>query len=302
MAKRVIEISERVTRVSVKNGLLTLQPKDGTGQTIPLEEVAVLLFCRKEISLTGAAVSEFLKRGTLAVFCDERSLPVGVLLPLVGHGRQARFFQEQTALSPVRKKHFWRQVVQAKIQSQSAWLRSHFQDDFGLGKLSDKVRSDDTSNIEGLAARIYWEKSGIISQRDRKADDANRLLNYGYTILYASMARAICSAGLHPTMGIHHHNQYNSFCLASDLMEPFRTVVDEAVWQWTSTHTTTDLTRETKQFLAGRILNSRFSKTDAPPLNLFHALRETVLSMRNNLSGLSETMVFPLYDIGETFS
>ena len=131
-------------------------------------------------------------------------------------------------------KRLWRQIVRAKIKAQAALLVELRGTDFGLGALVLRVRSGDPSNVEARAARRYWPHvfADLDFRRHRENEDQNILLNYGYAVLRAIIARAICAAGLHPSLGIHHHNRYNAFCLADDLMEPFRPAVDHAVAEY----------------------------------------------------------------------
>jgi CRISPR-associated protein Cas1 len=129
------------------------------------------------------------------------------------------------------RKRVWQQLVKAKVRAQGNLLRELHGDDRGLIALSKHVRSGDPDNIEGRASRRYWPAlfADPSFRRNRDADDCNRHLNYGYAILRAIVARAICAAGLHPSLGLHHHNRYDTFSLASDLMEPFRPLVDRTV-------------------------------------------------------------------------
>ncbi|MBZ0254251.1 MAG: type II CRISPR-associated endonuclease Cas1, partial [Candidatus Methylomirabilis sp.] len=172
--------------------------------------------------------------GGAFVACDEKHLPVGMLLPIDAHFVQAeRFARQAEAAFPV-KKRLWKQVVQAKIRAQGRLLDALHGKDMGLLPMAGRVRSGDPDNLEAQASRRYWgalfDKPGF--RRDRTAEDANRNLNYGYAVLRAIVARAVCAAGLHPSLGLHHHNRYDAFCLADDLMEPFRPVVDGAVVRW----------------------------------------------------------------------
>jgi CRISPR-associated protein Cas1 len=153
------------------------------------------------------------------------------MLPLVMHSLQTERFAAQAGLAlPVRKR-LWQQIARAKILAQSRLLEQRTGVDLGLAGLASQVRSGDPANLEARAARIYWQKvfGEIEFRRDRELDGLNACLNYGYAVLRAIVARAICGAGLHPSLSLHHHNRYDAFCLADDLMEPFRPVVDRVV-------------------------------------------------------------------------
>lgn len=164
------------------------------------------------------------------VICDDRHLPVGLCLPLTGYHAPARRMTAQANASKPTLKRLWQQIVRAKVAHQAALLRDLRGSDFGLGELAVSVRSGDPDNVEAQAARLYWPAlfDSADFLRDPALPDQNRYLNYGYAILRAIVARAICASGLHPGLGIHHHHRNNAYCLADDLMEPFRPAVDRA--------------------------------------------------------------------------
>lgn len=163
----------------------------------------------------------------------------------------------QAALSLPARKRWWAQIVRAKIEAQAELLVERCGHDNGLVMMSRRVRSGDPQNLEAQAARIYWRALfGPEFFRMRQAGDQNRLLNYGYAVLRALVARALCGAGLHPSLGLSHHNRYNPFCLADDLMEPFRPLVDRAVALWCETHSPDDpIDKETKTALLAPLLD-----------------------------------------------
>jgi CRISPR-associated protein Cas1 len=160
-------------------------------------------------------------------------MPNGMLLPLAANGTQTERFAAQTRASKPTCKRLWQQVTRCKIDAQAAALEFVRGEDCGLRKLKAKVKSGDTTNVEAQAARRYWSRlfSARRFKRDFDAADENQFLNYGYAVVRAIVARAICASGLHPTIGLHHHNRYNAFCLADDLMEPLRPIVDVATYQ-----------------------------------------------------------------------
>ncbi|MFN4217566.1 MAG: type II CRISPR-associated endonuclease Cas1, partial [Brevinematales bacterium] len=155
---------------------------------------------------------------------------VAMLLPIGTHSTVSRNYALQAMAKTVLKKNLWAEIVRKKVKFQSDLL-----DKLGrpnpLRRMMDLVRSGDTTNVEGHAARLYWEALfGDHFVRNREREDANRFLNYGYIVLRSCVARALCSSGLHPSFGIYHHNQYNAYCLVDDMMEPFRPLVDEIVF------------------------------------------------------------------------
>lgn len=174
----------------------------------------------------------------MVVTSDARHQPTGMLLPLAANTLQTERFAAQAALNQPLRKQLWKQVVQAKIRWQAKVLHDITGSDALLTGLVRKVRSGDPENVEAQAARRYWSRlfpeGGF--KRDRDAVDQNRYLNYGYAILRALTARSLCAAGLHPSLGIHHSNRYNAYCLADDFMEPFRPFVDLRVYRLVGEH------------------------------------------------------------------
>ncbi len=231
MTNRIIEVSERAAALRVANHLLEVAMADGSKVTVQPEEIAVLLLANPRLRLSQSVLSTVTEAGGFVVVVNKRYLPAGLLLPLEPHSTHAEILRAQVAAKRPLKKRLWQQVVRQKIRAQAGVLEQLYKEDFGLRELSDQVRSGDPDNLEARAARIYW--SHLFGEnkfsRNREADDANILLNYGYTVLRAAVARAVCSAGLLPSLGLHHHNRYDAFCLADDLMEPFRPLIDAAV-------------------------------------------------------------------------
>lgn len=233
MIDRVIEISETSASLSVRNGLLVAALGRDREITVPLPEISILLLSNPAVNLTQPVLSGLLAAGGVAVFCDNKRLPVGMALPVAAHYAQTRRFAAQAAMTLPLKKRLWSQLVAAKIKFQAELLEDKRGRDYGLKLLAGRVRSGDPDNLEAQAARRYWERvfgdTGFV--RDRESGGVNSLLNYGYTVLRAATARAICAAGLHPSLGLHHHNQYDQYCLAGDLMEPYRPLVDRLVME-----------------------------------------------------------------------
>lgn len=206
--------------------------KDST-RTIPVEDIGVVVLDNRQITLTHGLLEALLENNSAVVTCDARSMPVGLMLPLCGNTLQSERFNRQIEASLPLKKQLWQQTIKAKIDNQAAALRLTSEADTGcMGRWSADVRSGDPDNLEARAAAYYWKNifSNIIDAdsftRGRDGIPPNNLLNYGYAILRAVIARALVSAGLLPTLGIHHHNRYNAYCLADDIMEPYRPYVD----------------------------------------------------------------------------
>ncbi|MCD6416203.1 MAG: type II CRISPR-associated endonuclease Cas1 [Planctomycetes bacterium] len=231
MIERIVDISERPARLSVRHGVLVVEQTDSDPATIPLAEVAALVVSNPRVRYSHAVLSGLAAQGGLFITCDEKHLPVAMLLPLQNHYVQVERFACQAGASRPLKKRLWQQIVRAKIRAQAAVLLELRGHNAGLPALVRRVRSGDPENVEAQAARRYWPAlfDDPAFRRRAGAEDHNRHLNYGYAVLRAMVARALCACGLHPSLGLHHHNRYDTFCLADDLMEPFRPLVDRAV-------------------------------------------------------------------------
>lgn len=230
MPDRILDFSEEAAHLAVRYANLIVKRPEKPDVTIPLCEIAVVIASHPALTFTQAALAGLSSAGAVFITCDDVRLPVGMMIPLQGHYSQTeRIARQLAAKVPVRKR-LWQQIVQAKISAQASALVLETSGDGGLPTLATRVRSGDPENIEAQAARRYWLLIFGDEQfrRDREAEDTNRVLNYGYTVLRAMTARAVCAAGLHPSVGLHHHNRYSQFTLADDLMEPFRVVVDRA--------------------------------------------------------------------------
>lgn len=203
-------------------------------RTVPIEDLGVIILDHKQITVTQALLAELLDNNCAVITCDSRQLPTGLFLPLAGNSVQNERFRLQLDASLPLKKQLWQQTIEAKIRNQAAML--HYttgEEHKNMMKWSDAVKSGDTDNMEARAAVYYWKTvfpSHPYFVRDHEGGGANALLNYGYAILRAIVARALVASGLLPTLGIHHHNRYNAYCLADDIMEPYRPYVDKVVY------------------------------------------------------------------------
>lgn len=237
MIDRIVEIANPA-RLSVRDAQLVIE--SGTEDqlsfpfTTPVSEIAVLLLAHPQISLSQAVLSRIAEAGGSVVTINGNFLPASMLLPVDSHFIQTERFAKQMQLSLPTSKRLWQHIVRAKIKAQGEMLRELHGNDNGLIAMSARVRSGDEGSLEAQAARKYW---GLLfgDRRFRRGSgnpDQNRHLDYGYTVLRAAVARALCASGLHPSIGIRHKNRYDAFCLAADVMEPFRPLVDRRVHQW----------------------------------------------------------------------
>ena len=205
--------------------------------TRPIEDIGVVVLDHKQITITQGALEALLENNSAVITCDSSHMPVGLLLPLVGNTTQNERFRDQLDASQPLRKQLWQQTIQCKIRNQAAVLSQCSDAETRCMQVwANDVRSGDPDNYEARAAVYYWKNlfghiPGFI--RDREGVAPNNLLNYGYAILRAVVARSLVASGLLPTLGIHHHNRYNAYCLADDIMEPYRPYVDRLVFDIT---------------------------------------------------------------------
>ena len=222
----------RLPEVS-KNTSLPESFKREAERTIPVEDIGVVVVLdHSQITVTHGLLEALLENNCAVITCDKNRLPVGLMLPLCGNTTQNERFRHQLAASQPLKKQLWQQTIQQKIANQAAVLESRGAVAKNMRAWAGEVRSGDADNMEARAAAYYW--SALFPEvdrfrRDREGSPPNNLLNYGYAIVRAMVARSLVISGLLPTWGIHHHNRYNAYCLADDVMEPYRPYVDRLV-------------------------------------------------------------------------
>lgn len=246
MIKRTVEISSEPVHLAVRNSQLLVVRRDpaavassrsvsvaSIAGSVPLEDLGFVMVDQRDTSFSLAALSGMAENGAAVCVCGPNHLPTGLLLPLADRHETVWRIKDQIAIRKPTKKRLWRQIVRAKILAQSRNLPESSAASRKLRALREAVRSGDPSNIEAEAARIYWEHwlgddvpFRRISEPTRAGLPPNNFLDYGYAVLRAAVARAIVSAGLLPALGIHHDSRSNSFCLADDLVEPLRPIVD----------------------------------------------------------------------------
>jgi len=198
--------------------------------TRPIEDIGVIILDNRQITITSGAIDALLANDCALITCDAKSMPIGLMLPLYGNSTQNERFRHQLDASQPLRKQLWQQTIQYKINNQAKVLAIHSNVEVRCMQVwANGVRSGDPDNMEARAAVYYWKNILPDAQgfyRDREGPPPNHLFNYGYAILRAVIARALVASGLLPTLGIHHHNRYNAYCLADDIMEPYRPVVD----------------------------------------------------------------------------
>ncbi|MEO6316913.1 MAG: type II CRISPR-associated endonuclease Cas1 [Chitinophagaceae bacterium] len=221
--------------LKTNNEQLVIEMHDsGETKQVPIEDIGIIILDHQQITITQALMAKLLANNTALITCDNTHHPTGMLLNLDGHTLQSQKYQAQLEATAPLKKQLWQQTVSAKINNQAAMLGFRREENKTLLSLATGVKSGDPDNAEAQAAAYYWKRvfpDFLVFRRERYGPPPNNLLNYGYAILRALVARSIVGSGMLPTLGIHHRNQYNAYCLADDIMEPYRPYVDYTVYQ-----------------------------------------------------------------------
>ncbi len=275
---------------------LTEEFKKANELTRPIEDIGVVVLDHKQITITQGALEALLENNSAVITCDSNHMPVGLLLPLVGNTTQNERFRDQLESSLPLRKQLWQQTIQYKIRNQAAVLRHCSQSETNCMMIwANDVRSGDPDNIEARAAVYYWKSlfghiPGFI--RDREGVAPNCMLNYGYAILRAVVARALVASGMLPTLGIHHHNRYNAYCLADDIMEPYRPYVDRLVYNITEQYgVEVELSKDIKaELLSIPTLDVVIGGKRSP---LMIAVSQTTASLYKCFSGELRKIVYP---------
>jgi CRISPR-associated protein Cas1 len=294
MTERIIDLAESAAYLRVQNRQLIIERRGVEPVSTPLSEVAAVIASHPQVQCSIPMLADLMEAGGAVIVCNDQCLPVGMMLPLTAHSVQTERFSAQAAAALPVKKRLWKQIVRRKIDAQAALLTELRGDDHGLGAIARSVRSGDPSNREAVASRRYWPALFDDPNFRRRFDapDANRFLNYGYAVLRAVVGRAICAAGLHPSLGLHHHNRYNPFCLADDLMEPYRPLVDAAVVEHVGCFgQDAPLDSSGKQALLGAILK-RY-RADGEVRTLFDIVSRTAVSLARVFLRQSRELEYP---------
>lgn len=270
-----------------------------TGETkgIPIEDIGLLILDHQQITITHGLVGKLLYYNAALITCNETHHPTGLMLNLDGNSLQSQKFKSQLESSVPLRKQLWQQTITAKILNQAALLKQKKVESGYLMNLSKQVVSGDTSNCEAKAASYYWKR--VFAEvpdfrRDRYGLPPNNLLNYGYAILRAVVARSLVSSGLLPTMGIHHRNQYNAYCLADDIMEPYRPYVDKLVGEIIDPEEPAFELSPTikKTLLTLPALDVIIDKQRSPLMN---AVQRTTASLAKCFEGEARKILFPSF-------
>lgn len=262
-------------------------------RTVPIEDIGYVVLESQLISITLPLLNALVGNNVAVILCDDYMMPNALLQPLDSNSIQGELYRAQIDASEPLKKNLWRQTVEAKIENQARLLNKLGMDGDRLKPIYMNVKSGDSDNREGVAARLYWDMLfGDRFTREREGTPPNNLLNYGYTILRAAVARSLVGSGLLPAFGIFHRNRYNAFPLADDIMEAYRPFVDEIVYELYFSGET-DLTKEVKAKLL-RVLfaDCNFKKIHRP---LDIAITITTASLAKCLAGKEKKLSYPMF-------
>lgn len=292
MKQMVIKLPEVECNTSLPESFKTDMIK-----TIPIEDIGIVVLDNKRITLTQGLLEKLLENNCAVITCDESHLPIGMLLPLNGNSTQTERMRYQIEASLPLKKQLWQQTIIAKIQNQAANLKQVRGTEVrNMLKWANNVKSGDSDNMEARAAVYYWQNafpSVPNFVRTREGITPNNLLNYGYAILRAIVARALVSSGLLPTLGIHHRNKYNAYCLADDIMEPYRPYVDKLVMElFDQNQNCEELNKKLKsQLLQIPVIDVTINSQRSP---LIVAVSTTTASLQKCYSGEARKIIYPI--------
>ncbi|MCD4834431.1 MAG: type II CRISPR-associated endonuclease Cas1 [Bacteroidales bacterium] len=294
MLKRTLYFT-KPSYLSVKNKQLVVVIKDeNQSKTVPIEDIGFMLIENMQITLSMPLINELMNNNVAVIFCNEKHHPQSMLLNMEANHQQTEIYRQQVSASEPLKKNLWKQTIVAKIENQAKVLEKLGVDSTPLPHLAKQVKSGDSDNREGMAARLYWKKLfGASFIRDRYGDWPNALLNYGYIVLRAAVARALTGSGLLPSFGIFHRNRYNAFCLADDMMEPYRPFIDLLVWDICQKYPDVNVVEKEIKAEILEILSSDVAmKKQTRPLMI--AITHTTASLAACFTGTKKQIEFPL--------
>lgn len=293
MIKKSILI-ENKTSITAKNLQLIIK-SEIRESSIPIEDIGFLVLDHQEIYLSLPAMNLLVENNTSVIICGKNHLPNGMFLNLNSHHIQQEVFKNQIEASIPLKKQLWQQTIVEKITNQGILLAKITENKNSFEFLASKVLSGDTTNMEGVAAGQYWktffDTYDINFRRERFGDYPNNFLNYGYAILRAATARALSGSGLLNTLGIHHKSKYNAFALADDIMEPFRPLVDEKIFEIMQQYDEQELNTKIKAELLQVLTRTVYFKDEKSPLMV--ALQKTASSLQQCFMGNRKKIKYP---------
>lgn len=292
MIKRTIILSTP-SKIHVKNNQFIIDRTDSNEISIPVEDIGVLMVENQQIIFTIPVINALTENNTAVIFCNNKFMPSSMLLPLETNCVQGEMFRNQTQSSLPIKKNLWKQIIEHKICNQSRLLDKFGKDGSSLKPLYSNVRSGDSTNREGIAAKLYWSSLfGKNFIRERNSDGINGMLNYGYSILRSATSRALMGSGLLPSYGIYHKNRYNAFPLADDVMEPYRVYVDDIILSSIDKGSVVLDTEMKKRLVNVLVADTKIGDIMRP---LEIALSITTSSLAKCFGGKSRKLIYPTF-------
>lgn len=295
MIKRTLYFGNPAYIRTSQEQLVLEYPNEQERRQVPIEDIGVVILDHPQITISHAIILKLLENNVALITCDERHHPIGLLLNLDGNTLQSQKFKSQIEATEPLKKQLWQQTVKAKIGNQAALLDSKNIPAKTLYSFANQVKSGDSDNLEAQAASYYWKHLFLPMKdfkREREGLPPNNLLNYGYAILRAITARSLVGSGMLPTLGIFHRNQYNAYCLADDIMEPYRPIVDAMVWEiWASGVDIQELNKTIKARLLQLPTIDVMLPDKKSPLMI--AMQSTTASLARCMDGMQRKIVYP---------
>lgn len=292
MIKRTLFFRNPLQLRTKNNQLVITNKETGLIKQVPIEDIGFVVIESQEIYISIPTLSKLTENNVAVIFCDAKHMPASMLLNLNNHHIQQELFRNQINASTPLKKQLWQQIIKAKIKNQAHHLMLRNKPFKILKTYESKVLSGDTENREGVAAAYYWKNLFDFDfKRERHGKYPNIFLNYGYIILRAAVARAIAGSGLLSTLGLHHHNKYNAFCLADDVMEPYRPLVDAKVIEIVKNYPEQDLTVSIKAELLQLLTQTVHFKENKSTLMV--ALSKTTSSLQQCYAGKRKKLIYP---------
>lgn len=300
MPKRTLSFSNPFHLSTRLEQLVIFNKETEDEVTRPIDDIAYIVLDNPQITFTNALMQVLARHNVAVIICDDKHHPTSMLLHLDTHHIQAQRFGVQVAASEPLKKQLWQQTVKAKIRNQAKVLELAGHSGLSLHNLANKVNSGDTTNCEAQAAKIYFRQLfGENFLRIREGPPPNPSLNYSYSIIRAAIARALAGSGLLVTLGIHHHNKYNNFALADDIMEPFRPFTDWLVYQQIQTipdyH---NITKERKADFLQLLQNDCLYKDETSPLMV--AMENVTANLAKCFEGTNKKIEYPEFSTSST--
>ncbi|TAN00984.1 MAG: type II CRISPR-associated endonuclease Cas1 [Chitinophagaceae bacterium] len=297
MIKRTLYFGNPAYLKTANEQLVIEVQSTGETKSEPIEDIGLLILDHQQITITQALIAKLLANNVALITCNFTHHPTGLLLNLDGNTLQSQKFQAQVDASIPLKKQLWQQTVMAKLENQAAFLQKEKIDNRTILKYAKEVKSGDSDNCEAKAAVYYWKNifpEFLEFKRERDGAPPNNLLNYGYAILRATVARSLVASGLLPTLGIHHRNQYNAYCLSDDIMEPYRPFVDKVVCAIVKMNGRfLDMTPNMKKQLLG--IPAMDVVIDGQKSPLMNAVQRTTASLVKCYEGENRKILYPVF-------